>query len=288
MRPTKTKQSALRTPLNWILGTEANVRILRELSSVQVPLGRSDIAERTGLTIPGTSAAIEKLCRTGIIELVGTGGQQSVGPRTRHPLWGALRALFHTEEVRVSALLDELRAISVRMEPIRAMWIEGPVAEGSDALNQPVILGFLASSRDISRLNTSLRPEIARIEQDYDVTVELRGRTEADLATLAPEEEHSLQRARSVCGPHPVVYVGGVSERDVQREARRLTSHGAHDEEGLAIASWIAEHLDRDPSLPKRARNWLVHRIHDASEQEGHELMEWLQLLETAKVPRLK
>jgi hypothetical protein len=56
----------------------------------------------------------------------------------------------------------------------------------------------------------------------------------------------------------------------------------------MTTAAWIAQRLDRDPSLPKRARSWLVHRLHDASEREAEELNEWLRLLDTASITRLQ
>ncbi len=37
-------QSALRMPLNWMLGTQTNVRILRALYQLDVPIGVSELA----------------------------------------------------------------------------------------------------------------------------------------------------------------------------------------------------------------------------------------------------
>lgn len=288
MRPAKTAQSALRAPLNPILGTEANVRILRELAATDVPLGRAELAERCGLSLPGASAAIDKLLRTGMIEPVGGGGQQLVRLRAGHPLRGVVEALFRAEAVRVASLFDELRAVAMAAEGVRAAWIEGPVADGSDAASEPAVLGFLAGSRDVSRLATVLREAVAPLEREYDLTIEVRGRTEADLATGDAEDERLLRRARSLIGPHPTVYLEAGGEPVPVANDSRLASHAAHDEDALAAASWIAGRLDRDPGLPERARSWLVHRIHDASGQERHELMEWLRLLETASIPRLQ
>jgi hypothetical protein len=56
----------------------------------------------------------------------------------------------------------------------------------------------------------------------------------------------------------------------------------------MVTAAWIAQRLDRDPSLPRRARSWLVHRLHDASDREVEELNEWVRLLDTASIPRLQ
>src|SRR3712207_2451264 len=125
MRPTKTAQDALQAPLNQILGTEANVRILRELSLADVPLSRSDLAARAGLSVPGVSAALEKLRPTGIVSFVGTGARPSVRLREEHPLHAWLQALFQAEQTRAHALHDDFRVTIEQAAPdLRAAWVE--------------------------------------------------------------------------------------------------------------------------------------------------------------------
>ena len=52
MRPTAEQQSALREPLNYILSTEVNVRVLRVIWRSQSPLGKSEVARRARLNLP--------------------------------------------------------------------------------------------------------------------------------------------------------------------------------------------------------------------------------------------
>ena len=289
MRPTKTAQSALRAPLNAILGTEANVRVLRELALSEVPLSRAEIARRSGLSLPGVAGALEKLLGAGIVEADGPAGRQTLRLREEHPLRGVLRVLFRQEAGRLPALVDDLRALLGGIEPApRAAWIEGPVAEGADEESEPLVLGFLAGARDVSAVAASLRDGLAHIEREYDVTIEVRGRTEADLATVDAEEERLLRGAQGLVGPHPTAYLYPAREARARRASRVASSHAVYDDRALLTAAWIARRLDRDPSLPKRARTWLVHRLHEASEQEAHELSEWLRLLDTASIPRLQ
>lgn len=289
MRPARTAQSALRAPLNGILGTEAGVRILRELVLAGAPLSRSELARRSGLSLPGVMGALEKLGAAGIVESVGEGSRQTVQMREGHPLHGVLLALFHQEANRMPALLDELKALMGKMEPVpRAAWIEGPVAEGVDRPSEPLVLGFLAGSRDVSRLASALRQELAPVERDYDVTIEVRGRTEADLATLDTDEERVVRAAWGLLGPHPTAYLDAREEDGAGQARRAALSHARHDLQALLAASWIAQRLDRDPSLPRRARSWLVHRLHEASEREAEELNEWVRLLDSASIPRLQ
>lgn len=290
MRPARNAQSALRSPLNATFGTEANVRVLRELVLAGAPLARSEVAKRSGLSLPGVAGAMEKLQNAGIIEPVGAGSRHTVQLRGGHPLRGILQALFHQEASRLPALVDDLRALVEGLEPLpRAAWIEGPVADGTDRPGEPLVLGFLAGARDVSRLATGMRDELARIEHDYDVTIEVRARTEADLATGGAEEENTIRGAQTLLGPHPAAYLDPQGEDRTDGEAPRVfASHAGHDHHAMLNATWIAQRLDRDPSLPKRARSWLVHRLHDASEREAEELNEWVRLLDTASIPRLQ
>jgi DNA-binding Lrp family transcriptional regulator len=290
MRPAKTIQSAVRAPLNGILGTEANVRVLRELVLAGIPLARPELARRTGLSLPGVAGALEKLVAAGVVESAGVGARQSAQLRAGHPLGGMLRGLFLQEASRLPALADELRAVVSGMEPgPRAAWIEGPVAEGVDTAGEPLVLGVLAGARDVSRIGAALREELARVERDYDVTVEVRGRTEADLATLESEDERLLRRAEVLHGPHPASYLDTRGEERTDTVRRTFSaSHAGRDRQALLSAEWVARRLDRDPTLPKRARSWLVHRLHDASERDAEELSEWVRLLDSASIARLQ
>jgi DNA-binding transcriptional ArsR family regulator len=290
MRPAKAAQSAFRAPLNAILGTEANVRVLRELVLAGIPLTRSEIARRSGLSLPGAAGALEKLQDAGIVEPAGGGSRPAVQLRAGHPLRTILQALFHQEASRLPALMDDMRALVSGLDPLpRAAWIEGPVAEGADHSGEPLVLGFLAGARDVSRLATAMQGELARIERDYDVTVEVRGRTEADIATLGAVEEQLLRGAQGLMGPHPTAYLDQRQEDHTGGKVPRASaSHARYDYQAMVTASWIAQRLDRDPSLPRRARSWLVHRLHDASEREAEELNEWVRLLDTASIPRLQ
>lgn len=290
MRPTKNPQSALRAPLNPILGTEANVRVLRELAAADTPLSRAELAARAGLTLPGASGALAKLRRAGIVEPVGAGSRQSVRLRAEHPLQDALRLLFRAEALRPEALFDDLReAVRHTALPIRAAWIEGAAAERADRPNEPVVLGILAGAREVSAAAAALRSACGAIERRYDVTLQIRPWTEADLATARSEDEHRLRKAISLVGLAPAAYLdAGTSMAPVLASEQPWSSHARVEIRALKVAEKLVILLDRDPSLPRRARSWIVHRSHAASAAERHELDEWLHLLDTASIPRLQ
>lgn len=287
MRPTKITQSAVRAPLNWILGTEGNVRILRALFRAEEPLSKTDLADRADLSLPGVSNALEKLQNAGIVQRIGTGTRQGVKIRDEHPLAATLRILFTSEALRYEALIDEMRQLLVTLPvTIQAAWMEEAGAQGPEP-SAPVRVNLLVGSRDVAAVSSAVQEHLEVLQRRYDVTLLVRTMTRADLETIECEENRTLEHAVPILGPHPSSYLGsGVQTR--AGTLREHTSHAAVDWNALVIAQWIAERLDRDPTLPKRARNWLVHRMHQASSREAHELTHWLHLLETASIPRIQ
>ena len=129
MRPPAERQSALRAPLNNVLSTEANVRVLRVISSSQSPLGKTEVARRAALNPTGVRRSVAHLVRLGILESVGTGRRQLVTLRERHPLAPILKSLFESEREVFRRLIDSLRiAVSELRPPPDSAWIEGPGA----------------------------------------------------------------------------------------------------------------------------------------------------------------
>ena len=61
-------QSALRMPLTAVLGTQTNVRILRALYDVRVPIGVSELARRIKMDKAGVWRALRGLHELGYIE----------------------------------------------------------------------------------------------------------------------------------------------------------------------------------------------------------------------------
>src|SRR5437879_3467920 len=104
MRPTAQSQSALRMPLNRILATEANVRVLRVLADVSSPLSAPELARRAQLQRSSVHRALKGLAETGIVEHVGTAPHAQLTLRARHPLAKAIRALFADERLRYDEL----------------------------------------------------------------------------------------------------------------------------------------------------------------------------------------
>lgn len=287
MRPPSERHSALRKPLNDALGTEANVRILRVLAETDTPLGKTEVARRAALNASGVRRAIDDLLDQGLLQPVGTGPRQFVRLRQAHPLAPALRSLFEAERVRFERLLNGLRLAVERLEPPPyAVWIEGPVAKNADAHGDPLIVGILASSRDVDRLAERFNQMVDEVVRQHEVLIEVRPRTAADLATASEDYLAELGDAIPILGPPPVSFFdeefaagpyegGGERHTDVDRRILRL-------------AQAIADRLRRDPSLVEGAERYIEKRLASASTAERKELLEWQRLLESASLAQLR
>src|SRR6185295_5950129 len=103
-------QSAHRYPLTTILGSEANVRILRELSRHGGQLSAPSLVSRTGLAKTSVWSGLEALVAAGVVMVAGSGRARLCSPPSGRPLRTAPDALFEAEEGRFDAILDAVRA----------------------------------------------------------------------------------------------------------------------------------------------------------------------------------
>jgi len=286
MRPPSERQSALRAPLNYLLGTEANVRIMRVLAEIESPLGKTDVARRAELNASGVRRAIDDLVDQGFLEALGTGPRQLVRLRQRHPLAPALRSLFEAERNRFEDLIDQLRlAVEQLQPPPYAAWIEGSVAQNADMPGDPLILGILASSQHVDGLADQLSHRLKDVMREHEVLVEVRPRTAADLATASEDYLAELGEAIPILGPPPLSL--GEQESSGGAHGRGPDRHTNVDRRMLRLAEAIAARLRRDPSLVERAEKYIDKRLDRASAAERKELLEWKQLLESISLPRL-
>ncbi|HEY0151375.1 MAG TPA: winged helix-turn-helix transcriptional regulator [Longimicrobium sp.] len=270
-------RNPLGTLLDPVLGSEAAVRILRELCAAGAPLNRAEIARRSGLSLPGVGSALQRLHTAGVVELVGGGARQSVQMRPQHPLVAHLVMLFFAERVHGEAVLERLRraVASVKPAPIAA-WIN------TQSAPSPAVLTVLAGARDVPATREQLRRPLTDVQSELDIAIEVRVITEADGATAAEEIADAWKHATPVYGTGPAG-AAAVSPR-----TRGGRTHQSRDASALRRGVWIARQLERDPTLVKRARQWLVKRIPEVCPQEEHELQEWLDVLNGSSVPRIQ
>lgn len=285
MRPPRKSRSTLRAPLNRLLGTEGNLRILRLLALNQEPVSKSEIARRTHLNTSGVGRSIEALSDLAILKTLGLGSRRLYRLRVAHPMAKPLIALFKAERECFESLIESLREATFRIQPPpRAVWIQGSVAQETDTPGEELIVCLLASSRDVGRVVDRLRGEVSELEIDHDISISIQGLTSADLATLDPSDRLAFEYTISLMGPSPLALI---PDGEVVRSGRNARSHQDMDHRSLVMARVIAGKLKEDPSLVASALRNLKKRIRQASASERKEHEEWDRILRTMPLVRL-
>jgi DNA-binding transcriptional ArsR family regulator len=285
MRTPRRPQSALLSPLNDMLGTEANVRLLRVLSLTRTPIAAGELAARADLNRTSVYPALGVLEQAGIVAFVGTGAQRQVRLRTTHPLASPLRALFRAEARRVEDLLTSLREAARTLEPApTSVWIEGPVLAHEDRPGDALVCCVLADPAALPGLVDELSERVVSIERAADVTIEVRGTTRSELLARSDEDAASLRDAILLAGVPP----DGLRPDVGRARARVIRLHDEHDVRARRLALAIAIKLKRDPELVRVAREQLEKRSRAASPRERRELREWTRILTTMSPGRLQ
>lgn len=270
------RSSLLHTPWDAILGTKSQVRILRVLEATRESMAVRELARRAGEHLRSVQLAVGRLVQTGVVERVGTGTHQQVRINEHHPLTAALHALFQAERERLNVLVKQLKTL-VKQHASRAtaVWARGRESPDSEFVE----VGVLAKSEEVDGLADALRSAVVDLMREQDVTIEVGGWTEADLAAvegqLLPDGDVILLRGR----------LPDQQRTDARSRGRR--SHAEVDEELLSIAKFAASALKKRPELAQHALDEVQERLRTASRQESKTLQEWRDVLDGMTVPRL-
>lgn len=282
MRPPKSRQSDVRHPLNAILGTEANVRLLRTLALHTGPFTTGELAKRAMLTRTSVYPALRALESAAIVEFMGVGSQKLVQLRERHPLAQPIRELFGAELARFTDLLEALRRLpSARRPGVVSMWIvEAPAGSESGVLTLHVVTGADALDDLVTALNT----EVGELERTFDVAIAVRGLGRSEAKSVLSTSLATQDAVHLVAGIPPASLLEG--NRPTPRQ--RLSTHADHDARARRLAVAIAAKLKADPGLAALAADRVKRRAQEASAGERQELAEWARLLDTLSPARLR
>lgn len=278
MRPTANPQSALRMPMNHILGTEANVRVLRVLAQRRVPISAAELSRQTQLQRSTVSRTLRQLDQLGVIHFTGIAPQAQAVLREPGMLAKAIRLLFDNEQARFDALLSGVQAAAGKLRVMSA-WLDRNIGLGIDQPGDPVVIYVLDKPGNVALHAQLLRQSLERLARRVDVTIEVNELTLADLATtIGPEQ---LEGTTHLAGVPPAGLLETVN-RLKRVERRRQTAHSVLDDEALARARRIADAIRRDPSIIDQARRYIDKRRRRASKGEQRELDEWRRILTTS------
>jgi predicted transcriptional regulator len=273
MRPIFVNQNSLRNPLNELLGTEAHVRLLRVLASeVDGPLTPSNAAALAGLTIPGAHKALNRLLKSGIVVRVGGGRKHQYELRHSDALVKALLKLFQSEKDRYEALLSAIKEAIEKVVPYaHSAWIQ----EFPGVFGDPMIMGILHETRHLANYIHQLRKKLCQIERDFDLTIEVNGYTKADLPNLEADKVTSLYGFLPFPDKH---------SRDTDAAH---TTHEEKDQRLLELSCKLAEAIEHDTSLVRRAKEHVQRMLKKDHGLATKDIEEWRDILESYSIRRL-
>lgn len=284
MRPPKKKQNELLRPLNTILGTEASVRLLRELALSTTSLTAGELAKRAELGRTSVYPALQELERAEVVELVGAGTRRQVQLRLRHPLSRALKELFRAESLRFEELVAELRGLFVRLphRPLSA-WAEERTSDGR--IEDTLHIYFVSAPDEIEASTDSLNERLTAIERASDVNVAIRGLTRSELEAAYATRARLLTDAVLLDGVPPAALLKSARTATAKRAIR---THDDHDARAKRLALAVATKIRRDPGLIRLAEERVRRRSQKAGASEKRELAEWMRILSTMSPVRLQ
>jgi sugar-specific transcriptional regulator TrmB len=284
MPPSK-PQSALRFPFNAMLGTEANVRLLRALVLAETPLAAGELARRASLGRTSIYPALDSLESTGIVEFLGAGAQRQVNFRKAHPLANAIGSLFRAEAERVDGLVSALRRVvdSATPSPTSA-WMDGLSLAEKDRFEDAISCYVVADPKLLPLVVDQLAHKLGAIERKFQVHIEVHGLTRSELESRPEIQLKELRDAILLGGTPPTALVPQANKS----RGRAFESHEEHDVRARRLAVAIAAKLKWDPGLTRTARQHIARREKKASAQERRELQEWARILATMSASRLR
>lgn len=183
-------QSFQRYPLTTILGTEANVRLLRELCRHGGQLSAPLLVARTGLGKTAVWAALSALEEVGVVEMAGTGRARLHRARADHPLFPSLEALFSAEDARFAAICEAVR-LGAKGDGSRALavWIYGSVARGDDHRGSDLDVAVVAKPTELARIVNRMREALREPGEKLAFVPSVVGIDTDDVARLSKAQD---------------------------------------------------------------------------------------------------
>ncbi len=205
MRPAP--QSYLRYPLSTLLGSEASVRVLRELTLHGAELTVSLLARRTGVTDQSVRNVLGLLRENGLVKVYGQGRAASYALDREHPMAPMLAVLFEAENHRARAIQDRIRKAAEPLSPL-AVWLFGSVARGEDRAGSDMDLLLVVDQDDVTDwVADAFRGSLAPIGEENHLSISVIPVSGEDILRLARTDDpfwhEMLADARPLHGPGP-------------------------------------------------------------------------------------
>ena len=270
MRPISTEHSPIQFPLSHLLGTAANVRLLRVLAEEVVgPISPPEAAERAGLTEAGARRALSRLSKTGLVRRIGGGRSHQYALHEDDSLVKQISLLFTKERERFDELISGFRNCFEGLTEVRHAWLEALPNE----FGKPMEVTFVTDPESISWLREEIRRRVLRIEETFDLIVEVHGYTRADAPASSPEDS---------------ILLSGIPFNPSRPERGEVRTHTQREARALRLSRAIAGLLEKNPSLIRRAIRHLERILVDDQGPATHDLEEWKALLTSYSIERTR
>lgn len=275
--------SALKTPLNKVLNSKSNLLVLREVTDLKDSTTHSELIERTGLSRQGVYNAVNRLVETGLITYVGSGSKKQIKLRIEYPLSGVIQNLFEAEKERYKSLFSRIKhEVEAIDKPPKSVWVFGKVAQEIDDYGDPLKIALLGSLNFIDEQTEQFRDKLykSNIELDFDVTIDIRGITKADLELRS---ELINGKIIPLWGMDPKSYLENYDYKDLKGR-----THKELDKESFYNAKAWSKLLKKYPDIINRTKMYLENRTRNIKGGEKKEFEEWIHILNSMSYQRLK
>ncbi|MFQ5743510.1 MAG: hypothetical protein ACE5HV_07965 [Acidobacteriota bacterium] len=250
--------------------------MLRVLANAVEPMGRTRAARRALLNASGARRILDQLAEAGLVEIVGSGRNQAVRLRDRHPLSEPLRLLFRAErEIFERTVESARRAFAQATLAATAIWIESPSARSPGTVD----LGVLAHPTALENAMSAVQSHFEAVEEETAMHFVVHGYSDADRVVIGDQR----QRLEEV-----TLLYGWIHPRWRAEEDGPIVSHRMLDQHARRLAEAIAEALPNDPSLIERTKEWIDRRLESVNAQDAHELGEWRRILSQLSIRQIQ
>ena len=218
MPETRKQASALRQPVDWILGRETHVRILRALVQHGEYLSRAQIETATNLPTRTVNYALGRLADTGVLKTAGTSTVRMFAFAPAHPLSPMLHGLFESEAARFRNLVRAISDVAETQSPsVKAVWLYGSVARKEDRFDSDVDIAVFIDDVNGPAIRENVLTELDRIGERFAVSISPIMVTLADLEQAVAHGDPWWQtirdEARTLNGQRPIAV-----ETEVKRQ----------------------------------------------------------------------
>lgn len=218
-------QSAQRYPLTQVLGTEANVRLLRELSLHGGQLSAPSLVSRTALAKGSVRTGLNVLLEFGVIAVIGSGHAQLYSLRANYPLRATIEALFEAEHSRFDAIVHAIRHAASGCTPSPlAVYVYGSVARGQDRPDSDLDILVVADNEavDVSHVTRAMRDALQEPSERIGFLPSVVGLSLNDITRYMDDANSSWKETLS-----SVLVVTGKAPAGMIRSLPPPTSQGA-------------------------------------------------------------